>query len=57
MSIGEKRNLAISKASGEIIMCMDDDDYYYPDYLKNRVNTLVSLNQKFGKRCVGCTHL
>ena len=57
MSIGEKRNMAISKATGEIIVCMDDDDYYYPNYLKSRVNTLVSLNQKRGKRCVVCTHL
>lgn len=57
MSIGEKRNLAVSKATGEIIMCMDDDDYYYPDYLINRVNTLVSLNQHRGKRCLTCTHI
>ena len=57
MSIGEKRNLAVSKASGEIIVCMDDDDYYYPDYLRNRVNNLASVNASKGKRCLTCTHL
>ena len=57
MSIGEKRNLAISKARGEVVVCMDDDDYYYPDYLRNRVNNLVSVNASSGKRCLTCTHL
>ena len=37
MSIGEKRNLAIRNSKNDIIVCMDDDDYYYPEYLRNRV--------------------
>src|SRR5689334_12059527 len=32
LSIGEKRNLLIDNAKGEIIVQFDDDDYYCPDY-------------------------
>lgn len=34
LSIGEKRNRLIDKASNEIIVHFDDDDYYHPHYLK-----------------------
>jgi len=30
MNIGEKRNILNKLAKGEIIVCMDDDDYYSP---------------------------
>lgn len=33
VSIGEKRNRLIEKASGDIIVHLDDDDYYSPTYL------------------------
>ena len=48
ISLGEKRNFLNSKAKGDIIVCMDDDDYYSPDYVKyvvkelNRTKTLVA---------------
>jgi glycosyltransferase involved in cell wall biosynthesis len=40
MSIGQKRNFMHSKASGDIIVYMDDDDYYPPDRVLHAVNTL-----------------
>jgi len=57
MSIGEKRNLAIRNSKNDIIVCMDDDDYYYPEYLKNRVSSLVSYNKNKNTLCTVCTHL
>ena len=36
LSIGEKRNYTVSKANNEIIVCMDDDDYYQPGSVKYR---------------------
>lgn len=44
LSIGEKRNLLISRAQGEIIVNFDDDDYYAPDYVEKRVASLISSN-------------
>jgi glycosyltransferase involved in cell wall biosynthesis len=40
MTIGKKRNLTHSKSSGEIIVYMDDDDYYPPDRISHAVETL-----------------
>ena len=51
LTIGEKRNYAIEKASNEIIVCMDDDDYYQPGSVKYRVACLEHLN----KDIVACT--
>ena len=28
---------------------MDDDDYYYPDSIKNRVQTLVGLSERYSQ--------
>lgn len=50
-TIGMKRNLCIEHADNEIIVCMDDDDYYPPNSLKIRVLELL----KSGKKCVTCT--
>lgn len=50
-TIGEKRNIGIRNSVNDIIVFMDDDDYYYPNYIKNRVNTLATYN----KKCLGCT--
>ena len=33
MTIGEKRNIAVKNAENDIIICMDDDDYYPPHLL------------------------
>lgn len=43
MSIGAKRNFLNNEAKGEIIIAMDDDDYYPP----NRVSTVVNMFRKY----------
>ena len=42
MKLGRKRNLLHEKASGEIIIYMDDDDYYPPERVNHAVNRLRS---------------
>jgi glycosyltransferase involved in cell wall biosynthesis len=40
MTLGRKRNLAHEKCSGDIILYMDDDDYYPPERISHAVETL-----------------
>jgi glycosyltransferase involved in cell wall biosynthesis len=40
MLLGKKRNLMHSKCSGDIIIYMDDDDYYPPERIQHAVETL-----------------
>ena len=40
MLLGRKRNLMHEKSSGEILVYMDDDDYYPPDRVMHAVETL-----------------
>jgi glycosyltransferase involved in cell wall biosynthesis len=40
MTLGVKRNLTNSKASGDILIYMDDDDYYPPERISHAVETL-----------------
>ena len=40
MELGEKRNLMHSKCSGDIIVYMDDDDYYPPERISHAVQML-----------------
>jgi glycosyltransferase involved in cell wall biosynthesis len=40
MTLGVKRNLTNAKASGDILIYMDDDDYYPPDRVSHAVETL-----------------
>jgi hypothetical protein len=40
MNLGKKRNLMHEKAKGEIIVYMDDDDYYPPERVAHAVDTL-----------------
>ena len=40
MTLGKKRNLAHEKCSGDIILYMDDDDYYPPERITHAVETL-----------------
>ena len=40
MLLGRKRNLMHNKCSGDIIIYMDDDDYYPPDRISHAVQTL-----------------
>lgn len=42
--IGEKRNRGCEAAKGEIIVHMDDDDYYAPDYISKAVKFLLENN-------------
>lgn len=40
LTLGQKRNITNEKAKGEIIVYMDDDDYYPPERVKHAVDTL-----------------
>ncbi len=40
MSLGKKRNLMHEKSTGEILVYMDDDDYYPPERVSHAVNML-----------------
>jgi glycosyltransferase involved in cell wall biosynthesis len=40
MTLGVKRNLTNSKATGDILIYMDDDDYYPPERVSHAVETL-----------------
>jgi glycosyltransferase involved in cell wall biosynthesis len=42
MSLGKKRNLMHDKSCGDIIVYMDDDDYYPNERVSHAVNMLVS---------------
>lgn len=42
MSLGKKRNLMHSKCSGDVIVYMDDDDYYPPERIAHAVQMLQS---------------
>ena len=53
LKLGEKRNLAHKLCSGEIIIYMDDDDFYFP----TRVSHAVSALQTSGKEIAGSTKL
>jgi glycosyltransferase involved in cell wall biosynthesis len=54
ITLGHKRNLLHSKCTGDIIVNMDDDDYYPPERIKHAVNTLLS-NEKI--LCVGSSEM
>ena len=41
ISLGKKRNLMHEKARGDIIVYMDDDDYYPPERVSHAVTTLL----------------
>lgn len=40
MSLGKKRNITNEKAKGDILVYMDDDDYYPPDRISHAVERL-----------------
>jgi glycosyltransferase involved in cell wall biosynthesis len=42
MSLGKKRNLMHEKSKGDIIVYMDDDDYYPPERVSHAVNMLLT---------------
>lgn len=41
MNIGEKRNILNKLAKGEIMVCMDDDDYYSPHRVLHAVEEFI----------------
>ena len=45
MTLGKKRNITNEKASGDIIIYMDDDDYYPPERVSHAV-TMLRTNPK-----------
>lgn len=50
--LGELRNIGNSKCTGEIIVCMDDDDYYPPSRVEHAVKKLSESNFKIA----GCSN-
>ena len=54
LPISHKRNIAVENATNEIIIHMDDDDFYYPKHVLSRVKALLSNKDA---QCVGCTEL
>lgn len=53
LKLGAKRNLSHTHCSGDIIVYMDDDDYYFP----SRVSHAVERLQSTGKEVAGATYL
>lgn len=45
MSLGEKRNLMHDKSKGDILVYMDDDDYYPPERISHSVERLLQNPQ------------
>jgi hypothetical protein len=54
VSLGEKRNYMHSKATGSIIVYMDDDDYYPPDRVSHAVEKLMENKQAL---CAGSSEI
>ena len=52
--IGAKRNLCVEKAKYDIIIHMDDDDYYPPESLLAKVKLLIKYP---GKDCIGSSNI
>jgi len=42
MPLGKKRNIMHAKSSGDILIYMDDDDYYPPERVSHAVNMLLT---------------
>ena len=54
MTLGKKRNLSHKQAKGDVILYMDDDDYYPPERVEHAVDT---LHKKPKALCVGSSQL
>ena len=54
MTLGRKRNLAHEKARGDILVYMDDDDYYPPERVSHAVEVLRSNPQAL---CAGSSEM
>lgn len=51
LPLGELRNISNQQAKGDIIVCMDDDDYYPPTRVSHAVKTLQTSSCKIA----GCS--
>jgi len=56
MTIAKKRNLGVERASHDIIVHMDDDDFYPGESILARVKTLIKYTPN-GVECVGCSKI
>jgi len=56
LSIAYKRNLGVQRATNEIIIHVDDDDYYPPESLLARVKLLIKYKDK-GIKCIGSSQI
>ena len=54
LNVSQKRNLCIQHTTHDIIVHMDDDDYYFPHSLKSRVKTLLKYKNK---KCVSSKNM
>lgn len=54
LALGKKRNMLNKLAKGDIIVCMDDDDYYSPERVTHAVHRLQSQPKVM---LAGCTEL
>ena len=58
ISLGKKRNMMHEKARGDIIVYMDDDDYYPPERVSHAVNTLLDhRKRKTGVKLAGSSEM
>ena len=58
ISLGKKRNLMHEKARGDIIVYMDDDDYYPPERVSHAVDTLLHhKKRKTGVKLAGSSEM
>jgi len=58
ISLGKKRNMMHKKAKGDIIVYMDDDDYYPPERVSHAVDTLLDhKNRKTGVKLAGSSEM
>lgn len=57
-TIGKKRNTGIEFCSNKVICFMDDDDYYFPDSIMNRVKVLLMYRKSIvGSVSINCINL
>jgi glycosyltransferase involved in cell wall biosynthesis len=54
LTLGKKRNIMHEKTTGEIIIYMDDDDYYPPERISHAVETLQNNPQAL---CAGSSEM
>jgi glycosyltransferase involved in cell wall biosynthesis len=53
LNIGVKRNFLHMEAAGEILVTMDDDDYYMPDRVAHAVQTLIGACRPSPSKPIG----